>query len=315
MACVCVVCWLLGYVGSIGYPVYGEVTAPPLWNALCLALSEKPLVYAVGFLLMLGGAFLVQRANYALMLVREKTFLPFLFYALLTSSNPDFLPLRSTSFGVFCLILALYQLFLSYHDPEATDRAYNASLIIGVGSLLWVHILWFLPLFWFGMYSFRSLGLRSFAASLMGVLTVYWYVLGWCVWNDDYTAFSIPFASLFKIRFLAVWGAGIVDWLQVLLVTGLTIIASLNIIAHEYEDNLRTRQLLFFLIAMVVWSFGLFFFYEQSSEEFLEMACVPVSILVAHFFTVKRGRSVFGLFHLSIVLFVALFVVRIWSFL
>ena len=121
--------------------------------------------------------------------------------------------------------------------------------------------------------------------------------------------------SLFKIRFLAVWGAGIVDWLQVLLVTGLTIIASLNIIAHEYEDNLRTRQLLFFLIAMVVWSFGLFFFYEQSSEEFLEMACVPVSILFAHFFTVKRGRSVFGLFHLSIVLFVALFVVRIWSFL
>lgn len=92
---------------------------------------------------MAGGAFLVHRVNYALMLIREKTLLPFLFYALLTSTNPDFFPLKSTSVGVFCLILALYQLFTSYHDPDATDKAYNASLIISIGSLLWIHILWF----------------------------------------------------------------------------------------------------------------------------------------------------------------------------
>ena len=36
---------------------------------------------------------------------------------------------------------------------------------------------------------------------------------------------------------------------------------------------MRTRQFLSFLIVMAIWSFGLFFIYEQSSEEFLEMAC------------------------------------------
>lgn len=71
--------------------------------------------------------------------------------------------------------------------------------------------------------------------------------------------------------------------IQIVLVAGLTIIASLNIVTHEYEDNLRTRQFLSFLIVMAIWSFGLFFIYEQSSEEFLEMACVPASILIAHF--------------------------------
>ena len=196
MACACVVCWIAGYIGSIGYPVYGEVTAAPLWNALCLVLRDKPVAYLAGFALMGLGAFLVHRANYALMLVREKTLLPLLFYALLTSSNPDFLPLRSTSIAVFCLILALYQLFVAYHDPEATDRAYNAALIIGMGSLLWVHILWFLPLFWWGMYVFRTLSGRTFAATLLGVATVYWFVLGWCVWQRDFTAFTVPFAAI-----------------------------------------------------------------------------------------------------------------------
>ena len=129
MLCACIFCWIVGYVDSVGYPVYGEVTAPPLWNALCLVLPGKLFTYLIGFLLMAGGAFLVHRVNYALMLIREKTLLPFLFYALLTSTNPDFFPLKSTSVGVFCLILALYQLFTSYHDPDATDKAYNASLI------------------------------------------------------------------------------------------------------------------------------------------------------------------------------------------
>ena len=44
----------------------------------------KLFTYLIGFLLMAGGAFLVHRVNYALMLIREKTLLPFLFYALLT---------------------------------------------------------------------------------------------------------------------------------------------------------------------------------------------------------------------------------------
>ena len=151
------------------------------------------------------------------------------------------------------------------------------------------------------------MNIRTFVASLFGILTVYWFVFGWCVWEWDFTVFTIPFTSLFKIRFLAVLGTGIIDWIQIVLVAGLTIIASLNIVTHEYEDNLRTRQFLSFLIVMAIWSFGLFFIYEQSSEEFLEMACVPASILIVHFFTVNRGKYIFWLFHFSVVMFIASF--------
>ena len=49
--------------------------------------------------------------------------------------------------------------------------------------------------------------------------------------------------------------------------------------------------------------------------EFLEMACVPASILIAHFFTVNRGKYIFWLFHFSVVMFIALLMIRIWNFL
>ena len=201
MLCACIFCWDRGVCGFGRLSRVWRGDGSSFMECLCLVLPGKLFTYLIGFLLMAGGAFLVHRVNYALMLIREKTLLPFLFYALLTSTNPDFFPLKSTSVGVFCLILALYQLFTSYHDPDATDKAYNASLIISIGSLLWIHILWFLPLFWLGMYNFRTLNIRTFVASLFGILTVYWFVFGWCVWEWDFTAFTIPFTSLFKNPF------------------------------------------------------------------------------------------------------------------
>lgn len=311
----CVACWVVSYLNSVGYPVYGEVTAPPLWNAICKMLPGKAFTYAIGMLLMLGGAFLLHRANYILVLIREKTLLPFLFYVLFISTNPDFLPLKSTSVGVFCLILAIYQLFTSYHDLQAKSNAYNAALLIGIGSLLWIHILWFIPLFWVGMYNFRTLNLRTFLASLLGVGTVYWFLLGWCIWFADFTPFTFPFATLFRLNLLMPAGIGLVDWIGILLMASLTTISAINIITHEYEDTLRTRQFLSFLILMAICTFAMYFLYEQASEEFLETACIPASILIAHFFTVMRGRIIFWTFYSSIVIFIVLLILRLWNFL
>ena len=282
----CIACWIVSYFNSVGYPVYGEVTAPPLWNAICQVLPGKAFTYTIGMLLMFGGAFLLHRANYILVLIREKTLLPFLFYVLFISTNPDFLPLKSTSLGVFCLILAIYQLFTSYHDPHAKSNAYNTALLIGIGSLLWVHILWFIPIFWIGMYNFRTLNIRTFLASLLGVGTVYWFLFAWCVWFRDFTPFTIPFAGLFKIRFLMATGIGLLDWIGIAAVALLTAVSAINIITHEYEDVLRTRQFLSFLIVLSIWAFGLYFLYEQASEEFLETACVPActTVFISHFY-------------------------------
>ena len=49
MLCACIFCWIVGYVDSVGYPVYGEVTAPPLWNALCMVFPGKLFTYLIGF--------------------------------------------------------------------------------------------------------------------------------------------------------------------------------------------------------------------------------------------------------------------------
>ena len=309
----CLVCWLVAYVKSVGYPIYGEVTAPALWNMFCSHLPDKLVTYIIGFLLMIGGAFMIHRANDELMLIREKTLLPAFFYILLISTNLDFLPLKSTSFGVFFLILAIYYLFVTYREQESQRNIFNASLIIALGSLLWTYILWFIPLLWYGMYKFRSLNLRTFLSSLLGIVVVAWSLYNYSLWQHDYRLFSV-FDSIFKLRPLSISGNVFIDWLTIGTTIGLTLLASANILTHEYEDNLRTREFLSFLIVLAFSSFALYFLYEHSSEEFLQIACFPASILISHFFTIVRNKYTFWLFHLSVLLLIVLLLFRLWNF-
>ncbi|MDR2810428.1 MAG: DUF6427 family protein [Tannerellaceae bacterium] len=310
--------WIAGYMASTGYPLYSEEGATPLWNTVCRILPNKTITYLVGLFLTVGGAFLIYRANYILMIIREKTLMPFFLYILLISTNLDFFPLKSTSLGIFCLILAFYQLLTSYHDPAAAiQKVFNAAFFIGIGSLLWIHILWFLPIFWLGMHNFKILTLRTFLASLVGTGVIYWFLLGWCVWQRDYTSFGIPFASLLKTGLPDLLTRSLlVDWLPILFIAMLTIISIVHILLHEYEDSLRTRRFLSFLIIFSAASFALFLLYRQSSNEFLGIICMPVSILISHFFTVKKGKKKIRLYYVLILLFIFLSFLRSsWTFL
>ncbi|MDR1555681.1 MAG: DUF6427 family protein [Tannerellaceae bacterium] len=302
--------WLAGYIGSVGYPVQSDASATPLWRLVCRILPDKTITYLVGIWLTVGGAFLIHRANYVLAIIREKTLMPFFLYILFISSNPGFFPLNSTSPAIFCLILAFYQLFTSYHDSGAVRNSFNSAFFIGAGSLFWVHILWFLPICWWGMYNFKVLSLRTFLASLTGVGVIYWFLLGWCVWHLDYTPFTQSFALLPAPGFPLASTLRLTDWIYVLYAAFLVLISIVHIFLHEHEDSLRTRQYLYFLILFFIASFCLFLLYQQSSDEFLGIICMPFSILLSHFFTVKMGKKMFRLYYVLLFFFIVLSLMR-----
>jgi hypothetical protein len=303
--------WLAGYMASSGYPLHAGASATPLWAIVCRLLAAKPLACLSGVLLAVGGAFLIHRANYMLAIIREKTLMPFFLYLLLVSSNPDFLPLNSVSPALFCLIPAFYQLLTSWHNSGSVRNAFNAAFFIGLGSLFQVHVLCLLPVFWWGMYNFKALNWRTFLASLTGAGLMYWFLLGWCVWNSVYAPLTEPFAALLKPAFPAPGNLPRpADWLYVLYVLFLTLAATVNIFLHENEENLRTRQFLYFLIILFWASFGLFLLYRQWSAGLMGLVYMPVSILLSHFFTVNAGRKMSRLYYVLFTLFIVLSLIR-----
>jgi len=310
---VCLLCWISGYIYSVGFPITDDNSILPLWGMLCNILSNKIVVYVAGLLLLILSAFVMQRISDIEMLIRERTRLPFMLIVILVSTNAGLIPVKEVSVVMICLVFVIHELFRSYQLPEAAGSFFNAGLLIGIASMFMPQVLWFIPLLWTGMYQFRSLSYKSFMASLVGVLIIYWFLLAWCVWKHDFSMFSSLFSSLAEIELFSNY---ILQYYQIGFagVVLLFILASFHIKMDAFNNSVRVRQMLSFLLNMSVWSLALLFLYGNDTDLFMAILYFPVSVLIAYFFENIRYRIRFVLYYSALILWVFSFIMRVWNF-
>jgi hypothetical protein len=311
---VCLICWITGYLYSVGFPLVKDSSVLPLWESLCNVLNNRAFIYVSGLLLMILPAFVIQRINDVEMLIRERTRLPFMIFILMASTNTGFIPLNEVSVVLICIVFMIYELFNSYQLPESTGRFFNTGLLIGFAGLFMPQVLWYLPLLWIGMYQFRSINYKSFFASLVGVLIVYWFVLAWCVWNHDFSIFESFYSSLTSIDIFS--NASLFQYYHIgfALVVALLITASFFIKMDAFNNSVRVRQMLSFLLNMSLWTLILLFLYGKSADSFMAILYLPVSVVIAYFIENIRYRFRFVLYYSMLILLFAFYIIRIWIF-
>jgi hypothetical protein len=268
----------------------------------------------MGFSLLFLGAALLQRFNYLFVINKEKTILPFLLFLLLNSVNSDFFPLRPVSFVLFLFLFAMFELFGSYQNPKATNRIFNMMVYLSAGSLVWPYLLFLIPVFWIGMYQFRILEVRTFVASLVGLFTTFWLVLGWCVWKHDFALLINFVQCLDDFRIVFVQDVGLSTWLAPLCVFMFIVALFIHVSFIEQENTIRIRHFLSFLFVLGIITFILSLFYAPNFADFLCVFYIPVSIIVSYFFSGKYGIIPFLLYFLLAMLLIVLFIIRIWNF-
>jgi len=277
-------------------------------------MTSKTVAYLCGMMLMILIAYIIQRISDIEMLIRERTRLVFIFFVLLTSTNVGSLPFKEVTIVLLCLVFMIYELFNAYQLPEATGRFFNAGVLIGVAGLFMPQTLWFMPLVWIGMYQFLSLSYRSFLASLIGMLTVYWIVLAWCVWTNDFSMFTSISSSLTDFNFLSIFLVFRNYQLGFIGVVLLMVVVFFLIKRDAINNRVRVRQMLSFLMNMSLWSLVFIFLYGGDAESFLAVFYLPVSVLIAYFFENMRFRFRFLFYYFIIALSAISFIVRIWNY-
>lgn len=142
-------------------------------------------------------AYLLIEINTAFTLIRTRSTLHVSFYVFLSTAC---LFLHSFQYAVFApltFLIAISQLFSSYESPYPAGSIFHAFFFIGLGSLLFPQLLYFVPLFYLGMISFRSLSLKSFFAGLTGLCVPYWLFFGYAFYYDKMNLFYHLYRSLF----------------------------------------------------------------------------------------------------------------------
>ncbi|MDE6347895.1 MAG: hypothetical protein K2L60_04370 [Bacteroides sp.] len=235
------------------------------------------------------GYFLIQLNN-TFAIIRMRASVQTSIYFLLISACPSLHVLYAGDLAAAAFLVALFFLFNSYQQARPTGSLFHAFVFIGLGSLLFPQLMLFIPIFWIGAYSFQSLQPKSFFASLVGWSVPYWLLLGHAFYYGQMDLFCQPFRELVTftpIRFdYQLWELVTLGYLFVLF-----IVSSVHCLVAGYEDKIRTRSYLHFLILLNFCIFVYIGLQSALSVHLMSFLFIGVSILAGHLFVLTNSRS------------------------
>lgn len=224
---------------------------------------------------------------------------------LLLSTACSFL-FSSLSGGIvsLCFVCSLYLLFHTYQAPSAVRPTYYAYLIVSLSSFFIVQTLYFVPLFWLlSLTQLQSLRFRTWMASLLGLVTPYWFIIPWLLYQKSFQPLTDHFYELWSFQepfdFSLI---GIQPLCSFIFINLLAIAALIHFLTHAFEDRIRVRQLYGFFIWTGFTASLVLIAQPQFYDLLLRIIIICASPLIAHFFTFTHSRFTNVLFIVSLTL-------------
>ena len=266
----------------------------------------EALELAASTLIQIGTALFLLHFTQKYTIIQQRTLLPAFFYLLLVGTNSLFFYDLRGSIAAFLILFCLWILFDTYQNPLSQRSVLNISLVLTLGSFYWPPLLWFFPLLWHGMYQLKSLNIRTFFASLMGLAVVGLFLFAWSVYKNDWLVFIqiVPdFRALWDFRIPSL--ASIKETVTNIFLVIMFTLAVFNIFIVGVAEKAQARTFLGYLSVLTVAVSILFLGQNQWEKEWLLILYVPLSIVLAHYFTLSQRLSTVWLFLLTVLFFLA----------
>lgn len=226
-----------------------------------------------------------------------------------------FSSLKGIAVGM-CFVAALLPLLQTYQNTQAVGRVFFSFACIGLASVVSVYILLVVPLLWILMATqLQSFSGRSWAASLIGLLTPYWLALPWLIYTEQMAMLTSHFASLWKA--LPPLFEGYDTLCSSLLpprlpafvfVAGMTMVGIAHFWHFSHEEKIRTRLLYGLFAAIAGELLLLVALLPPLYDVLIPAALICASPQVAHVLTFGNSRLSNIFFFITLTLSVALMV-------
>ena len=289
-----------------GYPLWESID-----NGYIPAWANAPLSFLLYGII---GYFLIELNN-AFAIIRMRASVQTAIYFLLISVCPALHQLYAGDIASVAFLISLFFLFKGYQHPRPASILFYSFLFIGAGSLFFPQLTLFIPLFWIGAHSFQALTPKSFFGSLVGWSLPYWFLLGHAYFYDEIELFYQPFIELgtfqpVTLQDFPLWEIATLGYLFVMFT-----VSSVHCLVAGYEDKIRTRSYLHFLIFLSFCIFGYILLQPAQTAHLLPLLLIGVSILTGHFVVLTNSRASNVFFICALVGLVLLFGFNVWTLL
>lgn len=207
------------------------------------------------------------------------------------------------------LVIAAYLiLFHTYQDSASAGTTYYGYLCLGLASLTYVNVIFFLPLLWVLMWTnLQALSWRTFFASLLGMATPYWFIGCWLIYQEDFTLLTAHFSPLWNFQpffDLSVLSMG--QMATFILMIAFSMVGAVHFWQTSYLDKIRIRHLYNFFIRMNLLTFLLICLQPQHYDPLIRIAAINTAPLIAHYISLTHSRVSNVMFTMMLILVLSL---------
>ena len=267
----------------------------------------------LGGLMILILAILLFRLNEIhLFLTKHEPLLAILFVVLM-STFVSTQYLLSVHFALFFIILSLNCVFRTYRLDYAFSEIFIGSVYLSIATLFYAPSIYFLPVLIICLSLMKPVLWRDCVVVIAGLGVPYLFALFYYyfVWSD----FQIPFILFIdNIQFTVPYSLSvfsITEWIYLIYIAVLMLLLIMRFIFTPAVGNkIKTIRINIVFIWMFFISLLCSIFYsQQSSRENLLLMSLPLSVLLANFFSTIRSNRLANV--ILILLFLSAFAIQI----
>ena len=235
----------------------------------------------------------------------------FLVFITMTSlPTPSF----KASIVTMCSIAFYLTIWNSYQDRRAAGWAFYAFFCVGLASLVFIQVGYFLPFLWLMMMVFtNSFSIRNFFASIIGLIMPYWFSAGYFAYTNNINGLISHFAEFINYQDLfdysQVTDHEVVNLLFLII---LSTLGSIHFLHTSYADKIRTRMIYNSFILINYVSLAFIILQPQHIKELSSIMIVNTAPLTAHFITYTKGKVANIVFISALVIMVLILLYNIF---
>ncbi len=286
-----IVSWLKSFISGERFPFYFDNSPMPLYDLLISLLGHNLLIQRiVAFSLLLLCAVLIIQLNTKHILIKYRTYLPPLFFVLLSSS---FLPLQRLNPALFAavfLIISIDYILSAYSSNKPLDNFFKASFFIAIASLFYFAAWFYILVVFIGIIILRPPSIRDWLVSILGFITPWLFLVFYQYFFHDDLSYVVNLLDTVSTpieisRFYGVLFTVFYSFSGLLL-----IITLFYFIGGLPTQKVSIRKYYSVFIWFLVISAGVAFLSPFSSIEITYLAAIPSAFIFSNFFTFSTSR-------------------------
>lgn len=205
-----------------------------------------------------------------------------------TLPHPSF----KASIVTMCFIAFYLIIWNGYQDQLSTGWTFYAFFCIGLASMVFIQVVYYLPILWLLMMFFtNSFSIRTFFASIIGVVTPYWFSAGYYAFTNNLDSLATHFEDFVNYHELFTYSQiTIHQILTFAFIIILGLIGMVHFVQTSYADKIRTRMIYESFIMMNFVTLTFLILQPQHGKELGGILIVNTAPLIAHFITFTQGK-------------------------